>query len=491
MAGLTVCDLEFKLRDEPMTPEDAVSLLPNVQGQISEQEELMEKDFGLDREPHLLVAPAFDATDPNPDKYAEEVYEQARKALNCQDLKFGAGQWYMIGGLGQRFGPQAVPKGELINQQESIDFLWRLGVNSVSFHTRTEASPKNIDSLAEMLSSRDMEFGSVFANVFSEPHFIRYGGVASPNDAARKLALLRKMEGFLWDVEYGCDFQTDWLGACGTFLYNNRTSRDEKLVEYNTAMLLYTGGAVRMAKEFKPGDPAEEMAETNAPTCILQAQDSEKRIHDVILADVLLEKGMNAPHNEVEEEVRKRFEIYDHAIGVNIEDAHVLLQPYQTVAGAAELCIAYNRLIHRHPNDTKGQVDNDLIFGTIHLNDAIKTCYVERKAGLHKEITYEPDIFPVTECALAMYAESINAVNYCHAVAARLIEMEQEMNIESVYETAPSIFSGIMRTAIQSPKDFIPIDVNKVVTAYRGEIGKPIKFKPNKDFYVDVPTTAG
>lgn len=392
----------------------------------------------------------------------------------------------MIATIGQRFGPQRVPYNETISQLESIEFLHRIGASAVSFHTRTEASPKNIEALAENLHSRQMNFGSIFANVFSEVPF-RYGGVTSPIPAAQRLALLRKMEGFLWDVKYGCPFQTDWLGEDGTFLFNLRTPRDEALVQYNMAMLLFTGAAVKMAKEFKPGDPAEEMAETNAPTCILQAEDTEKRIRDLITADVLAKIGGDTSYKLVTAEVNKRFAPYDHAMGVNIEDAHVLLQPYQTVAGAAEMCIARNRLIHRHPNDTKGQVDNDLVFGVIHLQDAIKTCYVERKAGLHNKITYEPDLFPVKEDVLVMYLESVNMINYCHAVAQKLIKWEKKMGIESVYELAPARMQEVIFEAMRKLKNFKRIDTSAVVSEYRKEIGKPILFAPS-GYYASLPS---
>jgi len=342
-------------------------------------------------------------------------------------------------------------------------------------------------------------------NLFTETLF-KNGGITADKADIREFAYLRKLEGILWGAQDDCDFQVDWLGQDGAYMFDEQGPRREMLVNYYADMLMLTGQ--KIAIEYKPGDPAIFMTESDVEACVSICEDVENLVYQRIREQVVIEMGVKAPWADVETKTAEIFSQFAGNMGINIEDAHVYLKNGQTVANAVERAIkapmigaytsnvailknagmdvsksvaaieAYKgRLFHRHPNDAYvANGDPDLIPGTVHENDLILSCYQEQKTGVDQGITYEPDLFAVRGDPLANWVESINRVNYAHAVASNLLQIErEELGGESIVNRTPTEQSVYMRRAKEMPLNYKEIDVG-IAAEYRKEIGKPMTY---------------
>lgn len=457
-----------------------------------------------------LRAPEADSVNPNMRRYNNGVFKEARAARAETGLRNGMGVWYMVGDLGSRFSPSIIPENERISLEETIDFAHILGVEALSFHTPMELGPANLEATIANLQKRGMRIGSAFANVFSDTAF-KYGGITSPYAMVRELAYLRKLQGFFWCAQNKCAFQVDWLGQDGPFTYDRESPRREFLVQYYADMLMLTGQ--RIAIEFKPGDPAIRMTEADVESILSIAREAEELVYHRIKEKVMKEKGIKADMADILEESVRRFASYVGKIGVNIEDAHVYTKTVQNVTHAVERSINEpllgewlndiamlhsigrgikesddvithykGRLWHRHPNDAYvANGDPDLLPGIVHMPDLILASYHEQKAEIDQDIVYEPDLFAVRGDPIKNYIAAVNAVNYAHAVAGNLIDMEEkEVHGGNILDAGQELLSSYLIRASRKSLKFREIPL-EVADEYRAVIGKPVTF-PNVQF---------
>ena len=341
-----------------------------------------------------------------------EPYEEALKAT--EGIIVTAGIWYMYQGgeerdqTRDRFGSGAAFGG--LNISQAIEFLYRLGVEGVSFHYPGEYGEDNAAIIDQVLAERGMALASAAANTFSYPIFSK-GGPCNNDPKIRELALLLNMRAQEINVAHGRAFQTDWAGrdASAGHFFDRASEKWNWTREVYVKNVLSVSGKCGYAIEFKPYDPGERAIMADVNGALRMCYEVEDTIREILVDLYGPEAGL------------KNFEEnYRGCMGVNIEDAHVyLLKGHQTVADAVDLALNAGRYFLRHPNDAIVS-DTDDILGKYHILDAIETAYVELSYGYNGP--YEPDILPKDDDRLAAMICSINQVNRMRAVARELLE---------------------------------------------------------------------
>ncbi len=272
-----------------------------------------------------------------------------------------------------------------------------------------------------MLSERNMSYGCIGGNVFGDPVF-KTGGPSSHEPQVRELAKQINTRAHELMAQYGCAFHVDWAGRDGhdgVFLYDTDAQWEWTLQAY-ADILMHVAGKVGWAIEFKPYDAMEQSVLKNIDGALLMCEQVERRIYEQIAKQTVTEFGADRPYSQVQTEIEKRFASYRGKMGVNIEDAHVYIGG-QRVSDAVRKALQHDRLFLRHENDVGGPLDTDRIFASVHFWDAVETCYYQIVNGYdEKGFAHEPDIFPQRDDPLKAYVQSINAINFCYALAERL-----------------------------------------------------------------------
>ncbi|MBI2576928.1 hypothetical protein HYV84_06950 [Candidatus Woesearchaeota archaeon] len=499
---------EILRRHGEVNPAYRQEALTFVQKRMGDLERHIADTFFNGQQDIWSKAPEVRVTAPNWTAFNSKEYEAARNAVSSGGLKFSAGIWYLTGRLGSRFSPVIVPDGERLSIEDVINFCHRVGVTGIAWHTRGEMGPGNRDAILENLKTRNMHVSSEFANLFTETT-MKFGGITSGYAAVRELSYLRKLEGMLWCGQDGADFQVDWLGQDGPLVYQPNAPRRRLLIEYMADALMLT--EMPIAIEYKTGDPAVKMTEKDVTAALDMAKEAESLVYSRIKQQVL--EGMGGKLNAANalawttESVRL-FSRLAGKIGLNIEDGHDYTESARTTSHAVEEGINSpltpdflsdvhflktanievieanevikhfkGRLFHRHPNDSFiGQGDPDFIPASVHETDFVVAAYHEQKAGLHKEISYEPDLYAVRGDPLKDFVEAINRVNRGHAIAANLIAIEKKEGLSCILDQPQEKFSRYYVMAVQEmPLNYQRIDLD-IVDKFREEVGKPIKF---------------
>ncbi|MDZ7372601.1 MAG: hypothetical protein ONB23_01405 [candidate division KSB1 bacterium] len=392
------------------------------------------------------------------------VYEEAWRAT--EGKRFSAGIWCLIWPLGDRFGREVNP--EFVRPEVALEFLYRIGVKGVSFHYPREFGPVNEAVWRDLLQERGMAVTSIAADVFSSSVF-RFGGPSSHVEEVRELATRLKIEAQQLCVKYGCAFQTDWAGRDGFegyFLYEPETQWEWTRTHY-ARLLRAVEGRAGIAIEFKPYDAPEHAVIKTAEEALMMCEEVERTIRDEIVAEVRRELGADVPTQRFAEEVARRWQPYEHRMGVNIEDAHVYLAG-RKVSEALRKCLRQGRLFLRHENDSEGRLDNDLLFGSVHFWDALECSLLLREHGW--DGVHEPDIFPQRDDPLKAYVASLNAISFFDALAQKLLEGEGPDRLEALRSSKrASELYDLLQRVLAGGVDYPRIDP-ELVDRFRTEI---------------------
>ena len=91
-------------------------------------------------------------------------------------------------------------------------------------------------------------------------------------------------------------------------------------------------------------------------------------------------------------------------LGITLDTGHVLAGG-QGLGASLTLAIQYGTLYNLHINDNYGAWDDDMIVGSMHLNEQLETFYLLKKHDYQGYISV--DIFPYREDAVGAVEESI------------------------------------------------------------------------------------
>lgn len=367
-----------------------------------------------------------------------------------QGFNFSAGIWYLVGKLGDRFSTEQTHLN--VTLEQGIEFLYRLGVKGVSMHYPGEYSDEHADTIRALLQERNMRTVSIGANTFSHPLF-KFGGPSSSDPEARAAACEILKRAHSHALRNGNTFQNNWAGRDGFdgHFISEPVRQWEYIRDAYVDLLLQADGKCGVAIEFKPYDAPEQAVVKTAEEAILMGHDVQTEIERRI--------GVEA--------ARK----YRGQIGICIEDAHVYLS-VRKVAEAVSKSIHAGMLFLRHENDCEGRIDNDRIFGTIHFFDALESAYIQlitdwdAQGGIH-----EPDIFPQKDDPLKAYIQSLNAIRFYYALAARIRDEIHGEGLEVFYQGkgAAAVHDRLLRI-IAKGVPYTPIDLG-LADSFRKELG--------------------
>lgn len=211
----------------------------------------------------------------------------------------------------------------------------------------------------------------------------RFGSLSAPDAATRREALARCKA----TVDYARGLHAMgvslWLGQDG-FDYAFQTdyrAQWEHLVESLKEICDYADG-LPVALEPKPREPRNRSLIDNVQTALLL-----------------------------------RMECGRDNLGVTLDTGHVLAGG-QGLGPSIALAMRYKALYNLHTNDNYGAWDDDMIVGSVRLNEALETFYLLDKYGYEGYISV--DIFPYRENAIDAVEESIHCMQDYIRVVERL-----------------------------------------------------------------------
>ena len=137
---------------------------------------------------------------------------------------------------------------------------------------------------------------------------------------------------------------------------------------------------------------------------------------------VALEPKPREPRNRslidsVQTALLLRMECGRENLGVTLDTGHVIAGG-QGLGPAITLATRHNALYNLHTNDNYGAWDDDMIVGSVHLNEALETFYLLAKYDYQGYISV--DIFPYRENAVDAVEESIRCMRDYARVVDRL-----------------------------------------------------------------------
>lgn len=201
----------------------------------------------------------------------------------------------------------------------------------------------------------------------------RFGSLSAPDAATRREAVARCKA----TIDYAGKLQAMgvslWLGQDG-FDYAFQTdyrAQWDFLVESLKEVCDYANG-LPVALEPKPREPRNRSLIDNVQTALLL-----------------------------------RLECKRDNLGVTLDTGHVLAAG-QGLGPSISLAMRHKALYNLHTNDNYGAWDDDMIVGSVHLNEALETFYLLEKYAYEGYISV--DIFPYRENAIDAVEESIRCM---------------------------------------------------------------------------------
>ncbi|NLV59454.1 MAG: TIM barrel protein [Clostridiales bacterium] len=244
--------------------------------------------------------------------------------------------------------------------------------NGVEIHHRGNEDDAYTAELMQTLQETGLRPTFVNTWTYGERQW-RFGSLSAPDAATRREAVARCKA----TIDYAGKLQAMgvslWLGQDG-FDYAFQTdyrAQWDFLVESLKEVCDYANG-LPVALEPKPREPRNRSLIDNVQTALLL-----------------------------------RLECKRDNLGVTLDTGHVLAAG-QGLGPSISLAMRHKALYNLHTNDNYGAWDDDMIVGSVHLNEALETFYLLEKYAYEGYISV--DIFPYRENAIDAVEESIRCM---------------------------------------------------------------------------------
>mgnify|MGYP000904645649 CR=1 FL=1 len=264
-------------------------------------------------------------------------------------------------------------KERALTVPEVIRLVGARGVASgVEIHHRGSEDAAYIDELQAAMAQAHVSPTFIDTWTYGEAKW-RYGSLSAPDADTRRDALSRCKATVDYARTLGAQGVSLWLGQDG-FDYAFQTdyaAQWQHLVDSLKALCDYANG-LPVALEPKPREPRNRSLVDNVQTALL------------------LRAECGCPN-----------------LGVTLDTGHALAGG-QGVGPSIMLAARQGALYNLHVNDNYGAWDDDLIVGSVRLNEALETFYLLDKYGYHGHVSV--DIFPYRENAVDAVVESVEAM---------------------------------------------------------------------------------
>ncbi len=230
---------------------------------------------------------------------------------------------------------------------------------------------KNKDEIKELKEKYNFEIPIVVVDTFAQKRW-GSGSFSSTDKEIRKLAIDEVKKYMDISVELGCNMIDVWPGQDGyDYSFQADYIKDLKnLIEGLTECAKYRSD-VKIALEYKPKEPRTH--------CYVSSISKTLYILD--------KTGMDN-------------------IGVLLDVGHSLYA-YENMAESVALCeMAGKKLFHLHLNDNYRLWDDDMMVGSVHLQEYLELIYWLKRTGYQD--WYSLDIFPYREDGIGSANESIS-----------------------------------------------------------------------------------
>lgn len=241
--------------------------------------------------------------------------------------------------------------------------------SGVELHHRGNEDTQTLESIVKALEETRLQVTFLNAWTYGERQW-QYGSLSAADANTRRAAVERckstidtarflKAKGVsLWLGQDGFDyiFQTDYMAQW------------QHLVDSLKELCDYADG-LPIAVEPKPREPRNRSLIDNVQTALLLRKDCGRD-----------------------------------NLGVTVDTGHVIAG-MQGLGASLTMAIRENALYNMHTNDNYGAWDDDMIVGSVRLNEMLETFYLLKKYDYQGYISV--DIFPYREDAVDAVAESI------------------------------------------------------------------------------------
>ena len=239
----------------------------------------------------------------------------------------------------------------------------------VEIHHRGNEDEASVAELQQAMS--DFSIRPTFVNTwtYGERQW-RFGSLSAADAATRREAVARCKATVDYAHRLGAMGVSLWLGQDG-FDYAFQTdyaAQWQHLVDSLKELCDYAGG-LPVALEPKPREPRN------------------RSLIDTVQTALLL-----------------RMECGRDNLGITLDTGHVLAGG-QGLGASIALSMRHKALFNLHTNDNYGAWDDDMIVGSVRLNEALETFYLLQKYDYQGYVAV--DIFPYRENAIDAVAESI------------------------------------------------------------------------------------
>jgi xylose isomerase len=311
------------------------------------------------------------------------------------------------------FKPEHTDDSTVAKVRAAVEGLGDL-IDGYEFHYPQELSPDNLDQVREALEGHDIY--CIATGLHLDPIFGR-GGLSSPDDKVREIALRRTREAAEFAGELGAHFII-WPGIEG-YNYPFQTPYAEswrRLIDgIGEAAEVCRSKGVKLFLEHKNSEPAMKIFMRNIGMTL-------HVIHKL------------------------RAQGYDN-VQVNMDWQHLIMNREHLPEYAA-LLAAEGLLGHQHANSGWGDFDDDNMVGATFFLETIELALELRRAGYWEQggrLGF--DLFPYTEDAVAAVRRSVLQWRFLDSIAEKidtpaLREAQQAKDAVAAYEIVYGALGG-------------------------------------------------
>ncbi len=264
-------------------------------------------------------------------------------------------------------------KERALTVPEVVRAMAQRGVaKGVEIHHRGNESAADTEALKLAIAENEMHVTYVDTWTYGE-RIWRFGSLSAADTATRLEAVQRCKDTLRFAREMGAQGISLWLGQDG-FDYAFQTdyrAQWQHLVD-SLKEICDAADGMPVALEPKPREPRNRLLIDNVQTALL----------------LRLECGRDN-------------------LGVTVDTGHVIAGG-QGIGPSLALAMRHNALFNLHTNDNYGSWDDDMMVGSVRLNESLETFYLLEKYGYHGAISV--DIFPYREDAMDAVEESIRSM---------------------------------------------------------------------------------
>jgi len=290
---------------------------------------------------------------------------------NCADR-------YCLGGYGGG-GNTMEEMLDLSKQVTDLDGLELVG----NWHVNDQ----NIRDVAKMFKDRDLKICMLVPDLWTQAKWGR-GSIAAPDAKTREAAINEIKKVMDWGAELGCPYVDVWPGQDGyDYCFQADYLEAWKWLRDGVAVCAEYNKKVRVLVEYKLKEPRTHCFVNSAAKSILLLQGLDN-------------------------------------VGVLLDIGHSLAAG-ENFAEAAALLSSFGMLDYLHLNDNYRSWDDDMMFGSVHLVEALEFIYWLKRINYKGWLTL--DIFPYRE-------DGVRAASQCRDWVKALSRAIDRIGMEPIAE---------------------------------------------------------